>query len=194
MTFFNNLDLKYKIFAFNTAILVILFCGIKFIILPSVDQIEQIKIDIYQNQLVLEQKYQRSQSLKKLSANLKSIEGKIENIDQVFISQNRELEFITALEQIAEKKNVRQKIILGKTQSAVGDKFYKKIPLQIQAQGNYPDILQYLQGLEALNYYINIKSIDLSANSVSQRSEITVVNNLGGEVSVNIIADSYWRQ
>ena len=194
MTFFNNLDLKYKIFAFNTAILVILFCGIKFIILPSVDQIEQIKIDIYQNQFDLEQKYQRSQSLKKLSANLKSIEGKIENIDQVFISQNRELEFITALEQIAEKKNVRQKIILGKTQSAVGDKFYKKIPLQIQAQGNYPDILQYLQGLEALNYYINIKSIDLSANSVSQRSEITVVNNLGGEVSVNIIADSYWRQ
>lgn len=194
MTFFNNLNLKYKILAFNAGVLVFIFCVIKFVVLPSINQIERIKTDIYQNQLDLEQKYQRSQSLKKLSANLKSIEGKIESIDQVFISQNRELEFITALEQISEKENVSQKIILGKAQSAVGDKFYKKIPLQIQAQGNYLDILRYLQGLETLNYYINIKSIDLSASGIGQRPEITVGNNLGGKVSINISADSYWRQ
>lgn len=193
MKIFANISLKYKILAVNSGLILALVCGVYFVVLPSLREIDRIKNDIYLERLDLEQKYQRSQSLKKLSANLKSIEGKIENIDQVFISQNRELEFITTLEQTAEKKHVTQKIILGKAQTAIGDKFYKKIPLQIQAQGNFVDLVQYLQGLETLNYYINIKSIEFSGGAGNQRQEFAVDTNIGRQVNANIVADSYWR-
>jgi Tfp pilus assembly protein PilO len=193
MSRFSNISLKYKILAANGGILLALICGVYFIVLPNIEEIDLIQEDIYQARLDLEQKYQRSQSLKKLSANLKSIEGKIENIDQVFISQNRELEFITALEQTAEKQNVTQKILLGKAKAAAGDKLYKKIPVQIQAQGNYLDMVKYLQGLETLNYYVNIRSIDLSGNGGPQRQEFTADTGSSKQVTASIIADSYWR-
>jgi len=193
MNFLNNISLKYKILAVNCGLLLVLISGIYLIVLPSLEEINRIKDDIYQERLDLEQKYQRSQSLKKLSTNLKSIEGKIENIDQVFISQNRELEFITALEQTAEKNQIAQKILLGKAQTAVGDKFYKKIPLQIQAQGNFVDLIQYLQGLETLNYYINIKSIELSGSGGAQRPQFSVETNSNRQINANIVADSYWK-
>jgi len=193
MNFLNTISLKYKILAVNCGLLLVLIGGIYLIVLPSLEEINRIKNDIYQERLDLEQKYQRSQSLKKLSANLKSIESKIENIDQVFISQNRELEFITALEQTAEKNQIAQKILLGKAQTAIGDKFYKKIPLQIQAQGNFVDLIQYLQGLETLNYYINIKSIELSGGGGAQRPQFSVETNSNRQVNASIVADSYWK-
>ena len=193
MTFLKNFNLKYKILAVNGGLLLALICGVYFIILPSLNDIDRIKNDIFLTRLDLEQKYKRSRNLKKLSTNLKSIEGRIENIDQVFISQNRELEFITALERTAEEKNIVQKILLGKATAAGGDKFYNKIPLKIQAQGNFVDLIRYLQGLETLNYYINVKSIDLTSNRGAERQSFTAIQDSGGQVSANIVADSYWR-
>jgi Tfp pilus assembly protein PilO len=194
MQSYNKISLKYKILTINCLLLLGLFCVIYFIILPSLKEINRIKTSINQERIDLEEKYQKSQGLKKLTTNLKTIEGKVEHIDQVFISENRELEFITALEQIADKNNVTQKITLGKVQAVTVDKFYKKFPLQIQAQGTYINLIDYLQDLETLTYYINIKSIELSGGG----GGIARPNSADGsdsdvKISANIIADSYWR-
>lgn len=171
--------------AISVATFVVLSAAvIYFLVLPTIADIKKMKAEIEAQRIDLENKYRKSKNLKKLTANLKKIEGEIEKLDWLFINQNRALEFITTLEEAAAKEGVSQKISLGTT-APLKNYSYKKIPLQIMADGNFISQLRYLANLEALNYYINIKTLEFStaANDVAAK----------GGVNLQISSDTYWK-
>lgn len=81
--------------------------------------------EIEEQRIDLERKYIKGYSLRRLTENLKKIEPKLSSLDQIFINKNRELEFITTVENEANKAQVSQKIILNSPKTAANQEFQK---------------------------------------------------------------------
>ena len=185
---FIKLDLKKKIVISAISFFLVILGIIWFIVIPSIRDIKMIRDSIEEQRIGLEKKYIRGQSLKGLSEKIKKVEEKIEDIDNIFVDKDKGLEFIKALEDLAEKNNVIQKINISIDDKVFEDDF-KKIPIQLFLQGNLDDQANYLVGLEAMEYYINVDSIDIS--SVTPGKDEVV--NASNYISLLISANTYWK-
>ncbi|MDD4900699.1 MAG: hypothetical protein PHS62_01135 [Patescibacteria group bacterium] len=193
-----NLDLKNKIIISLAGFLIALFCLIYFIIIPTIVDIKTMGQAIEEQRVDLEIKYIKGQSLKQLSDNLKVIQPQLNLLDQIFINKNRELEFITTLENEANQALVSQKVNLNPPQAMENQEFLKS-DLQLYTKGLFNQQLKYLLNLESLSYYVNIKSLELTpadspgaAGSYSQ--ELTAPGNQAGSINMFIDADAYWKK
>lgn len=164
-----------------------------FIIIPTIDNIKETSQRINEQKLDLETRYLGGQRLKKLNEILKTIEPQINILDKIFISQNRELEFITTLEEVAYRNNITQKINLGEIQNS-NNPTYKTMPIQLTAQGKFDDQINYLKDLESLNYYINIDSIKLSRVSArSAKQEEAEPMQAEQNINIAIQGLTFWK-
>jgi len=185
-----KLDLKKRIIISIVGFFIFIFAVIYFVIFPSVRDIKNIKNEIESQRMELERRYIKGQSLRKMTEKLERAEEKIHVLDQVFIGQDAGLGFVTALEGVAEKNGVNQKINLL-SQSPVDNGFYKMVPLQLSSGGSANQQMNHLVSLETLNYYVNIKSLELSSGSAA----IPVGSpESGSRVNLFVVADTYWRE
>jgi len=185
-----KLDLRKRIAISIVGFFIFIFLIIYFVIFPSVRDIKNIKNEIESQRLELERKYVKGQSLRKMTEKLERAQEKIHVLDQVFIGPDAGLEFITALEGAAGKNGVNQKINLL-SQAPVDNGFYKIVPLQLSSQGEISRQMSYLVSLETLNYYVNIKSLELSSGS---RFAPTGEAESAANVNLFVVADTYWRE
>ncbi len=184
-------NLKKKIFASIVIFILIIGGLIYFVVIPTIHDIKKMGKEIENQRIDLEQKYIKGQSLRQLTENLKKIEPQLVILDQIFIKQDYELEFITKLEEIAAQNNVSQTINLD-TAKINKDKNYQTLPLRLSARGNYKNIMNYLINLEALNYYINIDSMDLSS-AFTKLSATPEVQTTFSNINLTISANTYWK-
>lgn len=184
----DKLNAKNKIIAgvmlFSAAIIILLFL----VIIPAVNDINAMSGDIEMKRIDLEEKYLRGQSLRKLAENLKNIEPRLNNLEEIFINKEDALELVTSLEEIAVKNNVAQKINLSMNKNAEQNG-YEKIPLQIFAEGRFNNLFNYLLGIEGLNYYINITSIEIA--SPADKTALEAEKNK--KIKITVFADTYWE-
>jgi len=190
-------NLKNKITASSAGFLIIILSLIYFIVIPTIKDIKAMGQTIEAQREDLEKKYIKGQSLKQLTENLSKIEPKLELLDQIFINKNRELEFITSLENEANKNQVSQKINLSEPQQIENQNF-QKTNLQLLTNGNFIKQLQYLINLENLKYYINVKLLELSLTSDGLQLKVNSQENLSAPAETNrlnmlIDADTYWN-
>lgn len=187
---FIRLDLKKRIILSMVGFCLFIFVVVYFVIIPSVRDIKNIRDEIELQKTDLERKYIRGQSLRKMTEKLNRAEEKIHVLDKVFIGQDYGLEFVTTLEEVASKNNITQKInLLSPTEADNG--FYKMIPLQLYSQGESSRQMNYLVGLETLDYYINIKSLELSSGS--RLAPAGDSEAPASQVNLFIVANTYWR-
>lgn len=190
-------NLKNKITASLIGFLIIILSLIYFIVLPTIKEIKAMGNAIKAEREDLEKKYIKGQSLKQLTENLKKIEPKLELLNQIFINKNRELEFITSLENEANKNQVSQKINLSAPQQEKNQNF-QKTGLELQTKGNFIKQLKYLSSLEHLSYYINVKFLEMSPASGDEQTKI---GNQGlpaaaeetNSLNMYLDADTYWN-
>lgn len=184
----SKVSLKEKIIGLNVLMIVIFVLIIFFVILPSSKEIDSIQTNIQDQYLELEKKYLKGQSLKKLNENLNKIEPQSKKLDNIFIQSDNQLNFITMLEGIAKENQLTQKVDLGTPINLVS---YKKIPLQINVQGNFYKQMAYLEKLESLEYYININSIELTPLSTlnGQNSE----SGSDEKTNMQLSVDTFWK-
>lgn len=190
-----KINMKKRIFAVPAVFILFIAGLIYFIILPAMKDIKEIGAQIESQRTDLDKKYYKSKSAKQSTKSLKAIEGDVEKLDRVFIGKNQELAFITALEEIANKNNINQNINLDLSSGGKNNK-YGKIPLKLTAQGSFINQFNYLLDLERLNYYLNIKSLDLSAGGeASAYPPLDKIINYGGgkNIKMVILADTYWK-
>jgi len=185
-----KLDLRKRITLSVVGFFIFIFAVVYFVIFPSIRDIKNIKNEIESQRLELERRYVKGQSLRKMTEKLKRAEEKVYVLDQVFIGPDAGLEFITALEGAAGKNGVNQKINLL-SQAPVDNGFYKIVPLQLSSQGEISRQMSYLVSLETLNYYVNIKSLELSSGS---RFAPTGEAESAANVNLFVVADTYWRE
>ncbi len=193
---FKKINIKRKItfvivvFLLTNALIVYL------IIIPTINNIKQLRVNIVTQKVDLEKEMAREKNINILSEKLDKIEPQMKKFEQIFINQNRELEFITTLEDIALSNKVLQKINLN-LNAVKAEQTYKKIPLRLNIQGNFYNLLQYLTSLENLNYYINITSLEMT-KEISSGSTLLPTDSSGakqiiGNISMAISADTYWQ-
>ncbi len=170
------------------------------IIIPQINSINDLGERIKNHKIYLEAQYENKINEQKNKKKLEIIEKEIKKIDQMFISQNRELEFITTLEEIASRHNIEQKISLeDNNQKEKNHKSYKKNRLQLTSQGTFSDLLNYLMDIESLNYYINIQSIEfVSENDENKNRYIPAIIqqeniNNNNQIMCKITANTYWK-
>jgi len=189
-----KISLKNKIIASSTGFLLVIAGLIYFIVLPTVSDIKTMNGEIDAQRIDLETKYLKGQSLKQLSENLNKIEPQLALLDQIFINQNRELEFITSLENQANQNRVAQKINLSAPEATANQNF-QKISLQLSARGDFTDQLRYLIGLESLGYYINVNRLELSLAGAGQDETAAAAKTVPAEANLNLYlnADTYWN-
>lgn len=183
-------DLKKKIITSIIMFLVLILSIVFFVVIPAVRDIKSIKMDIEAQKIDLEKKYLKGQSLRRLSEKIKEIEKKIKVLDQVFVAENDSLGFITALEDVADRNFVEQKIDLLSLEDASEDVF-REIPVKLFSTGNINNQLNYLVDLETLHYYINIKSLELRSSSGGDYSENGGL--FSGNTSLFVSADTFWQ-
>lgn len=184
-----KINLKNKITLTLTLSPIIVLGIVYFIVMPTIRDIISMKNNIEAQRLDLENKYRKGQSLKKLNEDLKVIEPQLEILDDMFIKRDEVLEFITTIENIATKNNIDQKINLD-LNLGVKENEYKKTPVQLSTSGYFSDQLKYLLAIEALNFYINPSSLNMTlASTYSPQTG----SDARGSVNMLIFADSYWK-
>ena len=171
----------------------VIFMIIYFIILPRVNFIRKNGKAIVDRRVFLEEQYIKARNFKKNNEEMKLVDKDIERLDEVFVHYNEDLQFIETLENLASSYNVEQRISLGKIESEEINEF-EEITLEISAEGSFLNIMNYLIGLETLNYYVNINSLDISKAQVASEKDFSenrpsILNN----VICKITADTHWK-
>jgi len=197
---FNKINLQQKIIL-NLVILFLVIGGLTyFVSLPAINSIKKIKSEIEEQRIDLEKKYMRGQSLKKLAENLKKIEPELEKLEQIFIKTEEALGFITSLENLSDTSNINQKINLITPKNQPNEGGYKKIPLQLLASGNFFNQMRYLINIESSKYYINVKSLEMTASAQPIQKQTRQEEGAPVEeeikkptVDILILADTYWK-
>jgi hypothetical protein len=118
-------------------------------------------------------------SLPTILATYKQYEPKITTLQKSVLYRDRELEFVTTLESIADRYNLDQQITLGEPQPIKGKKF-NSLNLQIVATGDFNNALRYLEALEHSPLYLNIQRLGMSSVE-------------GGRVSLHLAVETFWR-
>ena len=194
---FIKLNLKNKITASLGGFMMVFLLLIYFVVVPTINDIKTMGKEIEEQRLDLEKKYIKGQSFRQLNENLKTIEPKLDLLDQIFINKNRELEFVTTLENKANKNKISQKINLGEPRATDNENF-KKINIQLATTGDFSGQLKYLLDLESLNYYINMKSLEFypsgGGKEQGNNQSNDANNNQNNDINLIINADTYWKQ
>ncbi|MFA5318387.1 MAG: type 4a pilus biogenesis protein PilO [Patescibacteria group bacterium] len=124
----------------------------------------------------------KNESVREATGDYKQYEPKLALLNQAIIAKDRELEFITLLEEKAALRNLEQKININEAQGIEGANYFK-IPILISLAGQFKDELDYLQDLEMISFYVNVKKITLSNSAENSATTTNMV----------LLADTFWR-
>lgn len=143
---------------------IVITAAVSFLIIkPTIKYIKETKNQIKIEREDLERRYQRVMYLRQNSDKLKEIEQQLVVLDDLFLISDKELDFITTLEGVAEKNNVTQKISLKSVN--LNDPQQNTLPFDILINGEMHDVLSYLLEVEQLSYYVNFNSLGIDSKT-----------------------------
>lgn len=175
--------------------LVICATVIFFVLLPTINSIKSIRQDILVQKRDLEVKLVKEKNMSDLNEKLKLVTPKLEKLEEIFLNQSREAEFITIIESIAQSSNVQETISPSNTKTAsIGE--YKIVPINIMATGKYKDILKFLVMLESLKQYVSIEDIQINSSQAAGTNILnkgTDTNTGSNLVQIKLSANTYWK-
>lgn len=195
LSFWNKLNSKNKNITIVTIVLIFNAAAIYFFILPTIDKIKSLRNEILNIEIDSANKITQEKNSSDLNNKIRKIQPQLDKINSIFINQNREIEFINALEDLAGKYNVSQKLNIDFNSPVKGETF-SIVPVAIDANGSFNYIISYLSALEAMSYYINVDSVSFaaSANGESADSSGRPFESKGSSaVDLNITGHSYWK-
>jgi len=187
-----KMNTKQKIIAIILIVSLICLVIVYFIIIPTTENIKKIKNEILTQKINFEKNLDQNKNITQITEQLKIIEPELKKFNNIFINQSQELEFITILEGIANQNKMVQKINLAPGQNK---KNYQITKLNISLSGSFLNLINYLSDIEALDYYINIYSIDINKGQSTRTTEYAEYpDQKDANLNIKIIADTYWQQ
>ncbi|MFA6428313.1 MAG: type 4a pilus biogenesis protein PilO [Candidatus Buchananbacteria bacterium] len=181
--------MKKKVFLTLGGLIIFLLIIFEFFIVQAVTDIKQINQEVYRQRQELEEKFLAGQNLRKTTEDLKKLEEKIPELNFIFVEENKELEFITALEKIAKNNSLTQKIELDNNAEIISANI-KALPLRLYLSGSFNKFTNYLTDLQKLNYYINFDTLTVNnaqgTNKSQELSGETLEFFIGGKI--------FWRK
>lgn len=140
-----------------TAFVVLSVAIILFVILPAVKDIIYLNKQITLYKTELERKYQERFNVRQTINDLKNARNLLSVIESSFIPKDGEIDFVEFLEKIADKYALKQQLEFRVNSNK--NKFLTPFNLALTLEGDYYNILKYIEELEKQNIYINFKEI-----------------------------------
>lgn len=140
------------------SLFIITIIGIYLIIVwPTISQIKTINKDTQNIKEYLERRHQNVMGIKNSQIKINEIREDVSSFINYFYFNEQELKLITNLEEIAHYQNVDQKINNYEIKN-------NNVILSMDISGDYKDVINYLNELEKINYFININFLHLTKN------------------------------
>src|SRR6056297_2684018 len=184
-----RLSERNKIIVLLVFLLATVFLLIFLVIIPCAEEIKKTKKKVKEQRMEIEEKYLAGINAKLLSGKAPEINKKMEKVEKVLVNPDNQLEFVTSLEKLAKKNNIKQTPNIEYNSGEELD-FARKIPLKLFTQGRLSDQLVYLKGLKSLRYYLEINSIKMKVIPASDLSSDFSSDASEKNVSLFIEADS----
>lgn len=141
----------------GSALLVLGIFGI-----PSIIGIRQLNQEIANDYLKIERKYQLRQHTRSSLKAMDDLQPKLKRLTQMAIVEGQELAFISALEKAAADSGVIQDLSLETVNQRDISPWEREIPVGLTVAGDYGLVLNYIERVQALPYYIILSSIDIT--------------------------------
>lgn len=177
-------------------IFIILNIGIVFgFIVPYCLKIKNLSENLLKTKYTLEEL--KNQNNYKSANNLNNDD--LVTIENIFIKQDSLIDFITELEEIAEKYDFKQNIELKEDIiDQDSSKLIHEIPILINLEGRLENLLSYLLKIENTDYYININSLEVTAGITSDLrqyspEELSLMTDLSTPIKVTLNGLFYLR-
>ncbi len=181
-----------KILLLLTGTLVGMAIIFTFIVYPSLTAMKEMSKETYLIRKDLEIKYERGQRIRKTTDDLRKIEPEISHLSAVYIKEGEELNFINLLEQLAQQNYLEQKINWNFKKEEVGTKIIA-VPIEINLQGDFINVLKYLSALEQTDYYINFYDFTFGPTTSAKNSSLEETSlTPGGAVQAILKGKVYW--
>lgn len=164
--FIGGLSYKQKLIIFIVSFAVLSVVTALCVVLPAGRDIIYLNKEVSDYKEDLERKYSERFNVRKTLNDLENAKKILPTVEPLFIPKNGEIDFVESLESVADKYSLQQKLRLesGKTNG-----FITPINLTLTLDGDFQNILNYLQDLEKNELYIDFKEFLIS----KQKSGIT---------------------
>lgn len=173
MFFKRKLTTKEKFIAHTSTFVILGIVIIAFVVLPSIKEINRLNKQISLYKTELEQKYQERFNVRKTIDDLERARKLLPSLWVAFIPKEGEIDFVENLEQLADKYSLNQQLGLS-AEAKNKNTGLAPIAVTLTLEGDFPNIVRYLEELEKQNIYINFKDV-----LFSQRREITTAHFKG---------------
>jgi Tfp pilus assembly protein PilO len=178
-----EINYKQKLLVLTSIFVLFIFVLFYFLVKPTIADVEKLRFEILAKKIETEKNINKEKNKSILGAKIKKIEPKLQQFDKIFVSINKNLEFITTLEGVVDKHNLDQTIGLN-TKNYDDKKAYNVVPVTLSTTGNFKNITSYLNSIESLTYYLKITSL-----SMTRLESLDTQTN----VSLNLTIDTYWK-
>jgi Tfp pilus assembly protein PilO len=128
------------------------------VIIPSISSIQNIGEKIRQQDQKLSQKKSSGFDLEKTKLELEQARQQAGQLDAIFVSTGKELELISQLEILAQKHRINAQITPDLNIKPTGANT-QRLPIKMNANGNYLDLLKFISDIESLTHYFNVKQL-----------------------------------
>ncbi len=140
-------------------------------VLPQRKELHELAKKISTEKNELTQLNEQGKNIKELRNQLEKYKKDSVKLENIFLYQNNEIEFITTLEKVASKNGVEQTINLSEPKNSDNNLLISELNLVVF--GKFDQIIDYLEDLESLDYYLNPLQINLINNKKNN-----TVNNI----------------
>jgi len=130
---------------------------------PTILAIKDLNVKMAAATADIDQKYLLRKHTRTSLDKLEEAKTMIRALSSVAIVEGEELTFVSAIENAASDAGVTQDLTLETVNQVDISLYEKEIPLKIDAEGDYRNIIIFLHKLERLSFYLAVKSINISA-------------------------------
>ncbi|MFA6526470.1 MAG: type 4a pilus biogenesis protein PilO [Candidatus Buchananbacteria bacterium] len=144
----------------SIAMLIMLLIMSALVIYPALHKILTIKNEISMEKANLEKKLEMGLNAKKIKEDLALVENKLSILDSIFIPKGEELTLLSSIEALASKNSVSVTLKPDfKGVSMAGNVI--RTPLTISANGNFKNLMSFLNDLDGTAFYFISDQINL---------------------------------
>ncbi len=198
-------DFRKKIYLKILILIIAIAVLIFFVIRPIFSKIDQTSQRIQETQFILSEFDQQKKYLESLENDSENIEKENIVLSQVLIEPQNIVNFIIALEKIADVTENQMEINVVapqkentlniSTQQPVSKNEFYNVPFNLNLEGKFNSLMDFLVLLENMEYYVDVDSINIEAITEQvQLENKEILEQYLGIIKTNISIKVYTNQ
>lgn len=167
--YLSALSHKQKLVFFIILFAILTVATMLYIVLPTSRDIIYLNKEVSDYKENLERKYVERFNVRKTIHDLENAKKILPTIEPLFVPKNGEIDFVESLESVADKYSLQQKL---KLESGRTGGFITPLNLTLTLDGDFQNVLNYLEELEKKELYIDFKEFLISKQKTGVTADI----------------------